>query len=61
MEKPESKKKVISKESNMLPTDDLYQIAETLPGPYLELFARKERQGWDSFGNEIQNSISLSN
>lgn len=33
--------------------DDLYQVAEALPGPYLELFARRSRSGWDSFGNEI--------
>lgn len=30
--------------------DDLYEYAETLPGPYLELFARKRRAGWDSVG-----------
>jgi len=27
--------------------------------PYLELFARKKRVGWDSFGNEIQSDIKL--
>ena len=38
---------------------DLYHYAETLEGPYLELFARRKREGWDSFGNEIENSIEL--
>lgn len=31
----------------------LYEYAETLSGPYLELFARKKRDGWDAWGNEI--------
>lgn len=39
--------------------DDIYQLAESFPGPYLELFARRRRQGWDAFGNEIKDSISL--
>ncbi len=34
--------------------EDIYQIAESLPGPYLELFARRSRDGWHSFGNEIE-------
>ena len=37
----------------------IYDYAESFEGPYLELFARQEREGWDSFGNEIQNSITL--
>tara|TARA_R110000796_G_scaffold223328_1_gene339590 strand:- start:279 stop:860 length:582 start_codon:yes stop_codon:yes gene_type:complete len=28
-------------------------------GPRLEMFARRERDGWDVFGNEVDNSISL--
>ena len=27
--------------------------------PRLEMFARRERDGWDVFGNEVDNSISL--
>ena len=27
--------------------------------PRLEMFARREREGWDVFGNEVENSISL--
>ena len=34
--------------------DDVHDIAETLPGPYLELFARRSRLGWTSFGNDIE-------
>ena len=34
--------------------DDVHDIAETLPGPYLELFARRTRPGWTVFGNEIE-------
>lgn len=33
--------------------DNLYHIAETMEGPYLELFARRSRVGWDSTGNQI--------
>jgi N6-adenosine-specific RNA methylase IME4 len=34
--------------------DQQYEIAETLmPGPYLELFSRTSRPGWDHFGNQV--------
>jgi N6-adenosine-specific RNA methylase IME4 len=33
--------------------DNIYQYAESFPGPYLELFGREARPGWDVFGNEI--------
>jgi len=34
--------------------DELYEIIEACsPKPYLELFARGRRQGWDQWGNEI--------
>lgn len=39
--------------------DSVYQFAETLPGPYLELFARRRRPGWDAWGNEVDGSIVL--
>ena len=33
--------------------DTLYEIIEDCsPGPYLELFARVPREGWDAWGNE---------
>ena len=34
-------------------------IEEQSPGPYLELFARRLRPGWDSWGNEIESTIRL--
>jgi len=33
--------------------EDIYAYAEALPGPYLELFARRPRHGWTSVGNEV--------
>lgn len=34
--------------------DCIYERIEAMyDGPYLELFARTERPGWDSFGNEV--------
>lgn len=38
----------------------LHDYAEQFPGPYLELFARRrERPGWDYFGNQVEGSIAL--
>ncbi len=34
-------------------------IESVSPGPYLELFAREEVNGWDCFGNEVPNSIKI--
>lgn len=39
--------------------DNLYEYAESMPGPYLEMFARRQRPGWDVFGNQVANSITL--
>jgi N6-adenosine-specific RNA methylase IME4 len=39
--------------------DNVYDYAEALPGPYLELFARRPRPGWDAWGNEVEGSIEL--
>jgi N6-adenosine-specific RNA methylase IME4 len=34
--------------------DRFYQIVEAMsPGPYLDIFARRERARWDVFGNEV--------
>ncbi len=36
--------------------DELYEIIEACSaGPYLELFARGKRQGWDQWGNQVDN------
>ncbi len=37
--------------------ENLYELAERLPGPYLELFARRRRSGWDVWGCEAPESI----
>ena len=29
------------------------RIEELLSGPYIELFARNTKDGWDSWGNEV--------
>jgi len=35
--------------------DELYSIIENCsPGPYLEIFARGSRPGWDVFGNQAE-------
>lgn len=34
--------------------ENVYHIAERLPGPYLEMFARRPRAGWDRFGNQLE-------
>jgi N6-adenosine-specific RNA methylase IME4 len=39
--------------------DNLHDFAETMQGPYLEMFARRSRDGWDVFGNEAENSIKF--
>jgi N6-adenosine-specific RNA methylase IME4 len=36
--------------------DDVEQVS---PGPYLELFARRQRLGWDTWGNEALEHVSL--
>jgi len=33
-------------------------IEAVSPGPYLELFARKQAEGWDSWGNEVVDTHS---
>ena len=36
------------------------EIQRKFPEPYLDVFARRERDGWAVFGNEVENSIDLS-
>ena len=39
---------------------DLYEIVErACGGPYLELFGRKERKGWDVWGDEVGDPIGV--
>ncbi len=38
----------------------LQDLIETgFPGPYLELFARRQRLGWDTWGNEALEHVTL--
>lgn len=34
-------------------------VERVSPGPYLELFARRQRLGWDVWGNEVESDIQL--
>jgi N6-adenosine-specific RNA methylase IME4 len=34
-------------------------VESVSPGPYLEMFARRQRLGWDTWGNEALNHIDL--
>jgi len=38
--------------------DEIYDIVEACsPGPYLELFARAPRDGWEQFGDEVESYL----
>lgn len=39
--------------------DNIYEYCESMDGPYLEMFAREKREGWDVWGNEVASSIDL--
>ncbi len=40
--------------------DFFYELIEKVsPGEKIELFAREQREGWDVFGNEVENSITI--
>jgi N6-adenosine-specific RNA methylase IME4 len=40
--------------------EEQYAIIERCsPGPYLELFARRSRPGWDVWGNEVTCDVTL--
>jgi N6-adenosine-specific RNA methylase IME4 len=34
-------------------------VERAVPGPYLEMFARRQRLGWDTWGNEALNHVEL--
>ncbi len=40
--------------------DEFFGLVEQIsPGPYLELFARRRRPGWDVWGNEVDSNLTL--
>ena len=48
-------------EHSKKPDEQYEKIDRLFPDVYprLEMFARREREGWDVFGNEVENSIKL--
>lgn len=36
-------------------------VERVSPGPYLEMFARRRRNGWDAFGNEVETDLLFPN
>jgi N6-adenosine-specific RNA methylase IME4 len=34
-------------------------VEQVSPGPYVELFARRRRLGWDVWGNEVESTVTL--
>jgi N6-adenosine-specific RNA methylase IME4 len=41
------------------PEHFLDMVEQTSPGPYLELFSRRRRLGWDVWGNQVESTIAL--
>lgn len=41
------------------PREFMTLVEEVSPGPYLELFARDKREGWHSWGNEVESDVAL--
>jgi N6-adenosine-specific RNA methylase IME4 len=40
--------------------DEFFGLVEQIsPGPYLELFARRRRPGWDAWGNEVDSDVLI--
>lgn len=34
-------------------------VMQVSPGPYLEMFARTRRMGWDAWGNEVESDLEM--
>ena len=34
-------------------------VQEASPGPYLEMFARQHRLGWESWGNQVNSTVTI--
>ena len=46
-------------EHSRKPDGFLDVVEATSPGPYLELFARRQRLGWDTWGNEALEHVQI--
>ncbi len=53
------KAKVPQKKHSAKPPGFLERVEQISPGPYLELFARESRLGWDSWGNESLGHVEI--
>ncbi len=47
------------KEHSAKPDGLLDLVEQHSPGPYLEMFARRQRLGWDTWGNEALNHVEI--
>lgn len=41
------------------PDEMLDMVEQVSPGPYLEMFARRRRLGWNAWGNEVHSDVEL--
>jgi site-specific DNA-methyltransferase (adenine-specific) len=41
--------------------DEFYKMIEIFGSPRIDLFARKKREGWEVWGNEVESDIELFN
>lgn len=48
---------VAKSERHSAKPSEFYDMVSVFGSPCLDIFARKNRDGWDVFGNEVKNSI----
>lgn len=41
------------------PPEFYAMVDQVSPGPYLEMFARERRLGWDAWGNEVKSDVEI--
>lgn len=56
---PESAFHAPRSQHSVKPEAFLDAVEQVSPGPYVELFARRDRLGWDTWGNESLNTAEL--
>lgn len=49
------------REHSRKPDEQYGRIEQLVDGPYLEIFARQRRQGWESWGNEVDRFPAAAN
>lgn len=51
---------MLPREGHSVKPQFFYDLAEQQsPGPYLEIFARRDRPRWERFGNEVDSTVDL--